>query len=196
MVKIFLFWKYFVGFKQNSIIMVDFFFDEFKKDFERRFDIDYEDWETIFDIVRRQNETVGISETADILRVSVETLRNWDKQGILQAIRTSGGHRKYLMKDIVQFQNSRTPKQKFLIEHGEKWIIRPYDYYPAKVSELIRSNEWDMRMCNDFERGLFSWFDSLEKCADVSAELRHRFIEKDISEDAIKRRIMKTFEEV
>jgi len=36
-----------------------------------------------------------ISETAKILNVSLNTLRNWDKNNIFKPIRTFGKHRRY-----------------------------------------------------------------------------------------------------
>jgi len=42
----------------------------------------------------------SIQETADILGVPIPKLRRWDKQGVLVAVRTKGGHRRY-PKDLV-----------------------------------------------------------------------------------------------
>ena len=44
-----------------------------------------------------------LNETAKILNVSKETLRNWDNSGKLVAIRTEGGHRKYLESKIHEY---------------------------------------------------------------------------------------------
>lgn len=42
----------------------------------------------------------SISKTAEILGVSDETLRNWDREGKLVPIKTVGGHRRYKESDI------------------------------------------------------------------------------------------------
>ena len=46
-------------------------------------------------------EIMTLSETAAFLSVSKQTLRNWDKQGILKAVRYGARKdRRYLLKDI------------------------------------------------------------------------------------------------
>ncbi len=46
-------------------------------------------------------ETMTLSETAAFLSVSKQTLRNWDKSGILKAVRYGARRdRRYLLKDI------------------------------------------------------------------------------------------------
>lgn len=46
------------------------------------------------------DKLLSISKTANILGVSYETLRNWDKGGKLKPIKTAGGHRRYKESDI------------------------------------------------------------------------------------------------
>ena len=48
-----------------------------------------------------------LSEVADILNVSKNTLRNWDNNGKLFAIRTVGGSRRYKESDIKDFINKQ-----------------------------------------------------------------------------------------
>lgn len=58
------------------------------------------------------DKLLGISETSSILDVSQETLRNWDANGTLVPVRTSGGHRKYKQSDIDTFMGIKeTPKE-------------------------------------------------------------------------------------
>ena len=52
-----------------------------------------------------------IKEAAELLGVSTKTLRRWESEGKLQSERTSGGHRRY---DIVQLLG---------IEHGKRKTI-------------------------------------------------------------------------
>jgi putative resolvase len=44
-----------------------------------------------------------IKEVSEILAVSIETLRNWDKSGVLVPLKTIGKHRRYRESDIIQF---------------------------------------------------------------------------------------------
>lgn len=49
---------------------------------------------------KNNEQLLTIAECADILNVSKETLRNWDKSGKLKALTTFGGHRRYKISDI------------------------------------------------------------------------------------------------
>ena len=44
---------------------------------------------------------INIKNAAEILGVSKETLRNWDKSGKLISVRTYGNHRRYRLSDIL-----------------------------------------------------------------------------------------------
>jgi len=46
---------------------------------------------------------VTIRSAAEILRISIETLRNWDKQGKLKAIRNKNGYRLYNISELEKF---------------------------------------------------------------------------------------------
>lgn len=46
------------------------------------------------------NKLLSLQEVAKILNVSRKTLRQWDNSGKLKAIKTFGGHRKYIENDI------------------------------------------------------------------------------------------------
>ena len=45
----------------------------------------------------------SLKKTAEVLGVSVQTLRNWDTSGKFKAIRTEGGHRRYASDQIAKF---------------------------------------------------------------------------------------------
>lgn len=49
-------------------------------------------------------EKLSIGEAAKLMRVSLDTLRRWDKSGRFQAGRTRGGHRQYLRQDIELYR--------------------------------------------------------------------------------------------
>ena len=50
----------------------------------------------------------SISKTAEILDVSPKTLRIWDKEGKLNPVLTSGGHRRYKESDINDIINGNS----------------------------------------------------------------------------------------
>lgn len=41
-----------------------------------------------------------ISEFASLIGVSISTLRNWDKKGILKPIKLASGHRRYTEEQL------------------------------------------------------------------------------------------------
>lgn len=49
------------------------------------------------------NKLLTIKQTANILNVSQNTLRNWDENNKLKPIKTIGGHRRYLEDDVNKF---------------------------------------------------------------------------------------------
>ena len=54
------------------------------------------------------NESLlGIKETAKILGVTQQTLRNWDKWGKLKSVRTPTNRRKYRIEDIDNIINTK-----------------------------------------------------------------------------------------
>lgn len=42
-----------------------------------------------------------IGEAADLLGVTAKTLRQWEKEGKITSLRTQGGHRRYLVADLL-----------------------------------------------------------------------------------------------
>jgi excisionase family DNA binding protein len=57
-------------------------------------------------------------QVCDALKVSIQTLRLWDKSGKLLAIRTPGNHRRYKESDIDKFIRSEKPENK-----GEESVL-------------------------------------------------------------------------
>ena len=41
-------------------------------------------------------------EVTELLKVSLQSLVNWERHGKLKCVRTQGGHRRYLLSDIIQ----------------------------------------------------------------------------------------------
>jgi excisionase family DNA binding protein len=47
---------------------------------------------------------ISIGKASTLLDVSIQTLREWDTEGKLKAVRTEGGHRRYRLSDIQRLQ--------------------------------------------------------------------------------------------
>lgn len=72
-----------------------------------------------------KEKLLGISEASEILGVSIDTLRRWDKSGKLIAIRKDGGvHRYYTKKDLEVFASD-------LIKLAYKWTSDSFEL-PAR----------------------------------------------------------------
>lgn len=62
---------------------------------------------------------VTIRSAAEILRISVETLRNWDQSGKLKAVRDKNGYRMYKIPELEKFavaNGLRRPKRVLKLE--------------------------------------------------------------------------------
>ncbi len=46
------------------------------------------------------NNLITPKKAADMLSISVDTLRLWEIAGKIQSMKTLGGHRRYLLKEI------------------------------------------------------------------------------------------------
>ena len=69
-----------------------------------------------------EEKLLKISEAAQILGVSIDTLRRWDESGKLTAIKKEGGtHRYYREKDIEIFASD-------LLEFASDWISRGVEF--------------------------------------------------------------------
>lgn len=53
-----------------------------------------------------------ITEAAQILGLSVDTLRRYDRNGTLRAVRTPGGHRRFRRSDVEALLAPSEPKAK------------------------------------------------------------------------------------
>ena len=51
-------------------------------------------------------------EVADFYRVSPKTLKNWEAEGKITAVKTRGGHRRYLRSEIFPEENENNEKRK------------------------------------------------------------------------------------
>lgn len=67
-----------------------------------------------------QDTLISIGKTAQMLGVSIDTLRRWDLAGRLRSVRNSPrGHRYYLQSDIEQFF-----REKHVVEQAQQWTAK------------------------------------------------------------------------
>lgn len=115
---------------------------------------------------------LSLEEAADLLGVSKQTLRNWDKNGKLKAERTEGGQRRYNEETILR--SSRVAKNGELFKklNGEKWYLRDFDFLPEAVSDRT---PWiyEAGVIDCFKKNHFKWFDSYDECVKASVYIRN-----------------------
>lgn len=68
---------------------------------------------------------LSIGETAKLLGISIDTLREWDKNNILNSFRpSSSGHRYYLRKDLENFLKRKTKiEEKDATDLAKEWAV-------------------------------------------------------------------------
>ena len=84
-------------------------------------------------------KVLTIKETAEMLKVSLSTLRRWDYEGVLTPVRTSGRHRRYKMSDI----------KKFL---GENLSENEIETNTIRVVTYARCSTFDQKKHGDIDR--------------------------------------------
>jgi putative resolvase len=47
---------------------------------------------------------LSVGEAANILGISITTLRHWTDEGYVTAFRTVGGHRRYQLSHLIEFR--------------------------------------------------------------------------------------------
>lgn len=50
--------------------------------------------------IYRETESLAIGETARLLGVSVDTVREWERQGVIASSRTPGNQRRFRRSDV------------------------------------------------------------------------------------------------
>ena len=79
-----------------------------------------------------KNELVSISEASETLKVSIDTIRRWEKKGLIKATRDEAGHRYFNKKELTQLQEKTQGKG----DVGYK-ILRRKSPTKFKVVELF-----------------------------------------------------------
>ncbi|MBU0572402.1 MerR family transcriptional regulator [Patescibacteria group bacterium] len=87
-------------------------------------------------------KTYSIKEAANLLNISSQTIRRWEKEGRIKTKRTSGGHRYFTYKDIQEIRNIKLqPKTRQEIQIPPKEIVRVIgEPLPSAPQEAFVSN--------------------------------------------------------
>ena len=134
------------------------------------------------------DELIDIKKASEILCVNTKTLRRWDDEGKLKALRTIGGHRRYKVKDIEALvgeitQNSKrnvfiycrvsTRKQK---DSGnlERQKDRLIKYCNDKQYNVVNIYEEVASGLNDSRRELTKMFRRLDEVNSIVVEYSDR----------------------
>jgi excisionase family DNA binding protein len=111
-------------------------------------------------VFKDSDRLLNISEAADLLGVSITTLRRWDANGKLKATRTPSGHRRYCLANIrPEVYNAAKAKEsvKKTITYAR---VSSHDQRPdllrqKQVLELYcATNGWDFEMISDLGSGM------------------------------------------
>ena len=85
--------------------------------------------------------TLSIGKAADCLGVHIDTVRNWDRSGLINSIRTPGGHRRYLLEEVNKMLNNN---------YVENWgKIGLLDLFPDNKKELGATVLENQRLFNE-----------------------------------------------
>lgn len=63
---------------------------------------------------------VRIGRAAEILGVSVATLRRWEADGKLRSVRSSGGQRQVALSEIERLRRGRTPRRRPVVAQSAR----------------------------------------------------------------------------
>jgi len=81
------------------------------------------------------SKLISINEASELLSVCTKTLRSWDNEGILPAIKTKGGHRRYKQEDIDTYMGVYT--------YDNKSVLKPIATY-SRVSSNEQKQKGDL----------------------------------------------------
>jgi DNA (cytosine-5)-methyltransferase 1 len=115
--------------------------------------------------------TATISEAASALQISIDTLRRWDKSGIIRSIRNAKGHREFNLDEIRRVQGKREARSKgtggFKVLKERATKFTSIDLFAgaggtalglenAGIQHLLLS-EWDRHACETLRANRPGW---------------------------------------
>jgi len=87
----------------------------------------------------QDSQLIPIRKAAEMLEVSVDTLRRWDKNGYFPAIKSSGGHRYYSMDQVELFR-------KDIFSMAKSWITDQIGAEPEAEFYCPNSGVFQVRL--------------------------------------------------
>lgn len=90
---------------------------------------------------------LGIGEASSRLGVEISTLREWDRSGLLKAVKTKGGHRRYRVEDIESLQglvSEKNPPNNSCVAI----YVRVSSYDQKKRGDLESQKSRIIKYCN------------------------------------------------
>jgi excisionase family DNA binding protein len=102
-------------------------------------------------------DLLTISEAAESLGISVDTLRRWDESGKLKAVRSVGGHRYYKKEQLESYSRD-------IFRMAEDWVLNkteiPSQFYCADSAtfnaRVIKMGDELSQISDDFIKKIFS----------------------------------------
>lgn len=103
-------------------------------------------------------ELISSKVAADIAGVSMNTLREWDKKGLIDSYRTDGGHRRYslesLLKHLESVRGPKTVKESIIYasiatKKEESELNIRLDF----IKKFCLEKGWDCRIITDVGYG-------------------------------------------
>lgn len=95
---------------------------------------------------RTGDKLLTAGDVGQLLRVDAKTVARWNRAGLINAIRTLGGHRRYWLSDVERLLRSNDPDEvKFLLwsNKHQKWWLPDENGYTSDVDEAGRFSEWE-----------------------------------------------------
>jgi excisionase family DNA binding protein len=80
---------------------------------------------------------------SEVLGVSTETLKNWEKEGKIKSVKTEGGHRRYLMADISRLTRNQETNF-YVFEHNNCLIFVPKSLGDLAKKKYMREATLDV----------------------------------------------------
>lgn len=84
-----------------------------------------------------QDNHLSIGQAAKFLKISIDTLRRWDKKGKIKSYRSPGGHRYFLKDDLKKLQNQKYVRQEVKPAKSPKKRIRNKRTFLSYQHEII-----------------------------------------------------------
>jgi putative resolvase len=103
------------------------------------------------------SKLIDIKEASELLGLNPKTLRRWDDEGKLKAIRTFGNHRRYKLEDIEAIINSTEIEQK--IQRNVFIYCRVSTNKQKESGKLLRQKERLVKYCNERQYNIVHIFE-------------------------------------